>query len=49
MTTTPGRPGRLFTSLAFATAFLTAGLIVFGLAGVVLVSGLGLTLLLRQR
>lgn len=37
----PRRPGRLFTGLAFATALLTAGLIVFGAIVRVTDSGLG--------
>lgn len=41
MQTTRSRPGRLFTGLAFATAFLTTGLIVFGAIVRVTDSGLG--------
>lgn len=41
MQTQPVRPARLFTTLAFATAFLTVGLIVFGAIVRVTDSGLG--------
>ena len=41
MQTNPARPSRLFTTLAFATAFLTVGLIVFGAIVRVTDSGLG--------
>ena len=41
MQTNPARPSRLFTTLAFATAFLTVGLIVFGAIVRVTDSGFG--------